>query len=116
MAERKTVSAREVVADIRLGLTDDQLMRKYGLSAKGLGSLKTKLLTAGFVTQKELQPQAPPSKVGGASVDEKARDHPNRRGNGKALTTTGDLPNKKLNLRHIPSNPPPEKTPFSSMR
>jgi len=51
MPEKKTVSAREVVADIRVGMTDAQLMAKYGLAEKGLESLKKKLLAAGLIVQ-----------------------------------------------------------------
>ncbi len=54
MAERKTISAREVIADIRVGMTDDQLMRKHSLSAKGLQSLTRKLIEAGLISRAEL--------------------------------------------------------------
>lgn len=44
MPEKRTVSAKEVVADIRAGASDDLLMSKYGLSEKGLQSVLNKLL------------------------------------------------------------------------
>jgi hypothetical protein len=59
MAEKKTISAREVVADIMVGLTDEQLMEKHMLSAKGLESLKNKLLSAGLITQSQLDRKSP---------------------------------------------------------
>lgn len=51
MAEKRSISAREALADIRVGMTDDQLMAKYRLTDKGLWSLKSKLLAAGLVAQ-----------------------------------------------------------------
>ncbi len=44
-----TVEAKEVLEDIELGLGDDDLMRKYRLSEKGLQSLKRKLIKKGLV-------------------------------------------------------------------
>ena len=59
MAEQKTtVSARDVVADIRAGATDVFLMKKYGLSEKGLKSLFQKLITAKVLTHAELDRRA----------------------------------------------------------
>jgi hypothetical protein len=60
MPEKKTISAREVVADIKVGMTDEQLMAKHMLSAKGLESLKTKLVTAGLLTQDQLSGKGVP--------------------------------------------------------
>lgn len=54
MAEKKTVSAREVAADIRAGATDESLMKKYGVSEKGLQNLFQKLVTAKVLTQAKL--------------------------------------------------------------
>jgi hypothetical protein len=71
MAEKKTVSAREVVQDIKVGMTDEQLMLKHGLSAKGLQSLKTKLVTAGLLTAQEHNGQSPPTQVADPSVDKR---------------------------------------------
>ena len=51
MAEKRSIPAREALADIRVGMTDDQLMVKYRLTDKGLQSLKNKLLAAGLVAQ-----------------------------------------------------------------
>lgn len=54
MAEKKTLSVKMVLADIRGGLTDDELLKKYGISAKGLNSLMGKLVAAGVLKQSEL--------------------------------------------------------------
>jgi len=51
---KRKVSAKEVVSDIRSGLTDDFLMKKYGISAKGLQSLFQKLVTGRFLTHAEI--------------------------------------------------------------
>jgi hypothetical protein len=71
MAEKKTISAREVVADIKVGMTDEQLMAKHLLSTKGLQSLKNKLLAAGLLTQTQLEGKAGPTTVT-PQVDKKA--------------------------------------------
>lgn len=78
MAEKKAVSVQEVVADINSGMTDEQLMTKYGLSTKGLESLFDKLLKAKLVTQSMLdQRDSPQATVLGLSAKEQrseARD------------------------------------------
>ena len=51
MAEKKIIPARDALADIRVGMTDDQLMVKHSLTDKGLKSLKNKLLAAGLLAQ-----------------------------------------------------------------
>lgn len=61
MAEKKTVSAKAVVSDIKAGMTDEQLMTKYQLSARGLQSLKNKLLAAGLITEAKLDGPTPAS-------------------------------------------------------
>ncbi len=52
--EKKRVSAKNAVADIRSGMTDAALMSKYGLSDAGLQSLFDKLVTAGYIDLSEL--------------------------------------------------------------
>jgi outer membrane protein assembly factor BamB len=49
------VNAREAVIDIRAGLSDEELMSKYGFSARGLTSLVKKLVAANLLTQEELE-------------------------------------------------------------
>jgi hypothetical protein len=57
MSKRKIV-ARELVADIRSGLDDDTLMRKYELSAQNLDRLFRKLVEVDFISVIELQERA----------------------------------------------------------
>ncbi len=53
---RKTrIHAEAALADLRRGLSDTELMRKYKLSVKGLNSLYGKLVDAGQITQHELE-------------------------------------------------------------
>lgn len=54
MAQKNTLSAKQVLADIQSGITDDQLIQKYGISAKGLQSFVGKLIKAGLITQAEM--------------------------------------------------------------
>lgn len=53
------LSAKEVVQDIRSGMTDGELMGKYNLSAKGLQSAFQKLVQAGALTAAELDARTP---------------------------------------------------------
>jgi len=48
------IKAQEFVADLRSGLDDAALMRKYGLSEVGLGRVFDKLIDADIVTLDEL--------------------------------------------------------------
>jgi hypothetical protein len=59
--EKRKITAREVLEDIRLGKNDSNLMQKYNLSAQGLQSVFRKLLRAGLITQKELDDRIPAS-------------------------------------------------------
>jgi len=54
VAEKKTLSAKQVLADIRAGMSDEQLIKKYELSPKGLESLFGKLMKAGLVSKADL--------------------------------------------------------------
>ena len=51
---KKQISAREVLQDIREGLSDEALMNKFGLSSDGLMGLFQKMKDAGLLTQKML--------------------------------------------------------------
>lgn len=55
MPEKTKIKARDVVNDIRAGMTDPELMEKYGLSAKGLQSLFRKLLEVKAIASSELK-------------------------------------------------------------
>jgi len=48
------ISAKELIADIRAGMDDPALMKKYGLAAQGLQSIFNKLIAAGALQQDEL--------------------------------------------------------------
>ncbi len=54
MTEKRTINPRVLIQDIRAGMTDSELTRKFGLSSAGLASALKKLLDAGLVTEEEL--------------------------------------------------------------
>ncbi len=51
---RVRIKTSEVLADIRLGMTEPQIMEKYGLSSRGLQSTFWKLIRSGALTWDEL--------------------------------------------------------------
>ncbi len=51
---KRRIDARQAVADLRSGMSDHALMRKYAISAAGLQSLLNKLLEADLIDQAEL--------------------------------------------------------------
>jgi hypothetical protein len=53
-AGRARVSVRSILSDIKSGVTDSDLMEKFGLSHRGLLSLISKLLWDGLLTPAEL--------------------------------------------------------------
>jgi len=53
------VRAGDAVRDIRSGLTDLELMEKYRLTDKGLGSLFRKLVSAGLLKHSEIESRDP---------------------------------------------------------
>jgi hypothetical protein len=57
--EKRKITAREVLSDIRAGVDDAALMRKYQLSAQGLQSVLNKMVQAGMVTEEELDERVP---------------------------------------------------------
>jgi hypothetical protein len=58
MSHKKIIQARDIVRDIRSGMTDAELMEKYGLSAKGLESAFQKLVQGRIVTVAEVYGKA----------------------------------------------------------
>ena len=56
---KRTIKARDFVNDIGLGLSDPQLMSKYGLSLKGLQSVFSKLVQAKAILPEELFDRVP---------------------------------------------------------
>ncbi|MDQ7784734.1 MAG: hypothetical protein RDU20_17765 [Desulfomonilaceae bacterium] len=59
--EKRRITAREILGDVRRGAGDPALMEKYKLSAQGLQSVFQKLLKAGVLTQQELDDRVPVS-------------------------------------------------------
>ena len=59
--EKRKVTARDILRDIRSGADDAALMKNYRLSAQGLQSVFNKMLKAGVVTQHELDERIPVS-------------------------------------------------------
>ena len=57
--EKKKISAKEALADIRSGMSDADLMSKYLLSNAGLQSLFDKLVTAGYIDLAEILARTP---------------------------------------------------------
>jgi hypothetical protein len=55
--KKRIIQARDIVRDVRSGMTDVDLMAKYGLSAKGLESAFTKLANSGILTVGEIYGQ-----------------------------------------------------------
>ena len=51
---KRQISARELVADLRCGTCDEELMTKYSVSKSALDSLFNKLINAGLITQIDL--------------------------------------------------------------
>lgn len=52
---KRKISAKEIVVDIRSGMDDAQLQRKYGLSDEALESVFDKLMNAGAITESEIR-------------------------------------------------------------
>lgn len=57
--EKRKITAREVLRDVRSGSSDQDLMEKYTLSSQGLQSVFHKLVSAGVITQAELDDRVP---------------------------------------------------------
>ncbi|MEW6347735.1 MAG: hypothetical protein AB1646_01625 [Thermodesulfobacteriota bacterium] len=56
---KKKINAREAAADIRAGMDDDFLMKKYQLAPPGLQSLIDKLVGAGYLDLAEIEGRLP---------------------------------------------------------
>ena len=52
---KRKISAKELVSDIKSGMTDAQLMAKYELTAKGLDALFSKLIQAGLLNASSIR-------------------------------------------------------------
>ncbi len=51
---KKTIKAKELLADVRAGLDDASLMKKYGFSAGGILKALNRLLWEGLMSPSEL--------------------------------------------------------------
>jgi|GEM_PF-677139 len=60
MPERKEVLEEQVLADIKQGLSDDELMNKYGLSPSRLDLVFAQLMYKDLLTKSELDARRPP--------------------------------------------------------
>jgi len=58
--QKKALSAKAVLEDMKAGVLDAELMAKYRLSSQGLQSLLTKMLVSGLVSQADLSNRQPP--------------------------------------------------------
>jgi len=57
--DKRKITARDMVKDLRAGADDQTLMKKYKLSAQALQSVFGKLLRAGVITEAELDERIP---------------------------------------------------------
>ena len=48
---KRQIRAKVILADLRAGLSDHELMEKHRISEKGLRSILKKLLTAGLISK-----------------------------------------------------------------
>lgn len=60
---KRTISGKQVLEDIRAGMTDMQLIRKYDLHPPGLQKLFNKLIETGLITQEELDERGDDKKL-----------------------------------------------------
>ena len=75
--DKPVLSAKAIMADLARNLTDEQLMRKHGLSEKGLQSMFRKLQRKGLIAKHVLSKRAavevpPPPSISAASKSQKA--------------------------------------------
>jgi hypothetical protein len=72
MSSKKIVNAKDIVDDIRAGMSDAQLMTKYGLSSKGLQSAFTKLVNNRIMSVEEIYGQPRSSDEDTVIIDDMA--------------------------------------------
>ncbi|MFC1836492.1 PilZ domain-containing protein [Thermodesulfobacteriota bacterium] len=73
-ANRKLeVKAKDVLRDINEGISNDVLMKRYGLSLKGLRSLFRKMLDARLLSGADLEGRMPPPVEGEEEVNRRAQ-------------------------------------------
>ncbi len=57
--EKRKITARDILKDIRAGVDDSVLMKRYSLSAQGLQSVFNKMVQARIVSEEELDARVP---------------------------------------------------------
>ncbi len=57
--KKRKITAREILADVKAGFDDSELMGKYNLSAQGLQSCFDKMIHAKLITKHELDARVP---------------------------------------------------------
>ncbi|MEW6139588.1 MAG: PilZ domain-containing protein [Thermodesulfobacteriota bacterium] len=55
MSSKRVISAKQVAADVRSGLSDEELMKKYTLTPKDLTVVMNKLMNSGLIGFEDLQ-------------------------------------------------------------
>jgi hypothetical protein len=60
MAAKRRIPANDLAKDIRMGMSNGEVMKKYRLSQAGLASVFKKLVQAGVVEQSEVQRRMEP--------------------------------------------------------
>jgi hypothetical protein len=113
MGTKRTIKARDIVNDIRAGLTNVQLMEKYQLSSKGLVSIFSKLSAAKATREEELQERTPLA-ADTVALDQKRllpRNHLYMRlpivesGDASSQGRVRDISEKGVQVAGIPANP-----------
>lgn len=69
MPSNHKIKARDLLEDIRSGLSDDELMEKFEMSLRALQSAFEQLLKSGLISRRELRIRSAPSKETAASDD-----------------------------------------------
>ncbi len=59
MKPKRELSAKEIVEDVRAGMSDQDLMDKHRLTSKGLQSVFRKLMAAQYLNENELSERMP---------------------------------------------------------
>lgn len=72
MAARKKISAKAIMVDLKEGLSDSELMGKYGLSFQSLQDLFAKLINAKLATRAYFEKRAM-RQATGRSKEQKAK-------------------------------------------
>lgn len=49
--DKRKISARQIISDLRAGLSDDELMEKYAITAEALRYILKRLVESGLMTE-----------------------------------------------------------------